>query len=206
MDENVISQMTKNQEASLVASIMISVIRDQAISSAYGKKLFDLKPGMVLSTYDIFVSDIASYLENKLSNYVENDALSYPLYSAEGDLLGQLSRLLIPCNQKSEWFKEYVDIANIKIDALDIEKDFFDNKDYIRHLRNSITHCRFQIVLDKSDFSQTKIIFYDIGKKKGKDVVTAKITMTNNNLVEVSKIIINNIYKKYLDDINWIIE
>jgi hypothetical protein len=192
--------MTKEYEASLVASTLLSVVRDQAISSFYGKRLSEQQGVGTILIESVFTSDYAEHLKNVLSTYCIKQEYDFPLYSGEGDAIGQLSRLLIPCHEKSEWFKEYVDNANDSIDRLRMDK-YMSDADYIRHIRNAVLHCRFKVFVDKEDFNKSKIVFLDIipGNR-----ITAKIIATSENMVDIFKILVN-VYKKYLNDIGWII-
>ncbi|MEG0503930.1 MAG: hypothetical protein RR547_04740 [Raoultibacter sp.] len=191
-------KMTREQEASLIASTLMSIVRDRAISGLYGYICAE-SGSFSVPVERVFTADFSLRLKHEFSKYGANPSEDLTLYSGEGDFISQLSRLLMLCNEKSELLETYVNKANASIANLHIETDYLSGNDYIRHMRNAVLHGRFKVLPDDS-----KIVLLDVGiHKKKVSKITAKITITSDELAEIFRILMKDVYKQYLDDIGW---
>lgn len=206
-DECSIEELTA--EASLISSVVMSVIRDRSLSSAYGFFLALLKEeGAVdeVPSLDSFFAEItATRLRMDIEKVLGKDALSLPLYSDEGDLFGQLARLLVVCNETL--FRRdtaLIEKADEKIAQIDFGHDVADGR-YIRHLRNAVLHSHFEVLLDKDNPFKTVIHFWDAKPKTDPPVITGDYRFTADSLNELIGILINDVCLEYLSNIGWIL-
>ena len=189
------------QEASMIAEVAFSVIRDRAVSSVYGRKASIY--GCFPSAWDVFQEDYAKRAIEKMEECSEGSSRSVPLYSGAGDLLSQLSRLLMLCRDRGV-LEEYAAAADEDISALGIEVEYMEDGRFIRHLRNAVMHCRYEIQLNSDPF-KTKIRFLDIcwDRKRQCKIITGLITLLPEQLEAVLDILIEKVCLQYLREIGW---
>lgn len=150
----------------------------------------------------VFTKDYSKRITAKMSECCPGTEFSFPLYGGEGDFLGQLSRLLILCNESPD-LKDYVVEANRRIGKLNLDADYIKDNQYIRCLRNSVLHGLFKYEIDVDDWKATKIIFLDVNKYAKK--VTGKMVVTTEQLAGIMNIV-KEVYVKYLAEIGWMID
>lgn len=197
--------------ASLVANTALSVVRDRSISSSYGFYLATLKAmgcsNGVPPLEDFFTSKTAERLKNDIERQLGKGALNLPLYSGEGDLLSQLSRLLIICNETLR--REAPDIikaADVKICALVFPSDT-DKDTPIRHLRNAVLHGHFEMLVNEGDSLKSVLHLWDI--KPGTSdppKTTADYRLNIEALNTVIDILLKYVCLVYLNKIGWVFE
>lgn len=197
--------------ASLVANTALSVVRDRSISSLYGCYLAILKEeggsNMVPPLEHVFAGNVAERLGKDIEQQLGAGALNLPLYSGEGDLLSQLSRLLIICNETLR--REAPDIikaADVKICTLILPSDT-DKDTPIRHLRNAVLHGHFEMLVNKEDPLKSVLHLWDI--KPGTSAppkTTADYRLNIEALNTVIDILLNYVCLTYLNKIGWVFE
>lgn len=195
--EFAILELSPEEKADNLAMTMVSVVRDIAISSLYGYIwVEEYKP----SFSDIFTDRFSDYLTRKFSEHQSIHGSNFNLYGTTGDLIGQLSRLLIYCKE-SEDLHEYVKAANHKIEQLGVELSYFKDQEYIKGLRNAILHGNFTAIVDESNWENAKIVFLDRYVDGPK--MTGKIVASNEQLMQIIAILVHDIYESRLRDIGW---
>lgn len=187
--------------ASVFSSIVISVVRDRAISSVYGFYLAILREEGQFSApplEDIFSNGVANKLRLDMQKICK-DSDSVILYSDAGDLFGQLSRLLIACNERLAKEVDILARADEKIDAMGFDC-WADKDSYIRHLRNAILHGHFSVTVDECNPLKTVFHFWDINNR---GLRTAEFNFTAEELNQVIDILIDDVCMCYLKRIDW---
>lgn len=128
---------TTEFDVSMIASMVISVIRDRSLSSAYGYYLSLIKDqtGSIAAPPldDFFSSTVAKRLRLDMRRLGE-ESEHIVLYSDMGDLFSQLSRLLIACNERLADEEGIIVQADEKIGSLEFSRQVNDGS-YIKHLR-----------------------------------------------------------------------
>lgn len=150
---------------SAIASMVLSVLRDRAISSCYGAcaEIYLGECGAYPPYKAIFQDKVVAELEWKIGSWCGKDALLLPLYSGEGDMYGMLGRLMIACNElidKDECAK-IIGTCNKRIaetGCVVTQKD----DEHLRHLRNAVVHGRVEIDNDPENPFQSIMIFSDV--------------------------------------------
>lgn len=198
--------MPTTTEASFIASTVLSVVRDRSISSAYGlflAKTLEVGGRIVIPPLDVFFSEkVGKRLAIDITEKLGGGALNLPLYSGEGDLLGQLSKLLIVCNEKiSSDNPKLIDNANKSIKALGFEASIDDGQ-YVKHLRNAIHHGHFEALKDDKDPLQAKLHLWD-KQPRGKCETTADYKLSGKDLSSIIDVLIEKVCLEYLDQIGW---
>lgn len=192
-------EQTTEEEANAVSAVMLSVLRDIAISTLYGFiTAEELGMGASPAPSDVFTQRFAAKLTDEFAAVAKS--VDFPLYGTEGDLLGMLARLLVCCRE-TDRLRTYVSSADASIDALGADVSYMTDGQFIRHLRNAVLHSRYRVVLDPSDWSLAHFVFVDI--RPGGSEVTAKIVLTNEQLVKVIRIIIDEVLASFLADVGW---
>lgn len=184
-------------EASMIAEIALSVVRDRAISSLYGYR--SSEAGMFLGAATVFKEEYSYRLTHKLEECAKG-ASGIPLYSGAGELLGQLCRLLMVCKERGV-LQKYVQEADEAIGQLNLDIAYMDDGDYIRHLRNAIMHCRYEVQIDPEDFSKSRAIFLDL--KNGGKQISGQIALHPDQINAVMDILIKDVCLRYLDSVGW---
>ena len=181
-------------ERSLVASTVIGVMRDRAVSSYYGMfaALTQSLGGIPTVPYDVVFSEkAAGYVEESLDRLpVVGEQPIYPLFGHESDLIGQMARLLTVCREGETLDDETREIINRDIAALEITVSDMEDGDYITHLRNAIAHGHFGAEVDREDpLGKSKLVFVDV--KPWNEEVTAVIETNADQLNAVIDAIID---------------
>lgn len=197
--------------ASLVANTALSVVRDRSISSLYGCYLAILKEergsNMVPPLEHVFAGNVAERLGKDIEQQLGAGALNLPLYSGEGDLLSQLSRLLIICNETLR--REAPDIikaADVKICTLILPSDT-DKDTPIRHLRNAVLHGHFEMLVNEEDPLKSVLHLWDIKPDtSAPPKTTADYRLNIEALNTVIDILLNYVCLTYLNKIGWVFE
>ena len=184
-------------EASMIAEVVLSVIRDRSISSLYGFQAF--QQGRFPSVSEVFNSFYSQRVVSDLERHAKK-ASRQPLYSGAGELLGQLCRLLLVCKERGV-LAPYITKANERLAQLEIKTTFMSDGDYVRHLRNAIMHCRYEVQVDPDDFLRTQLVFLDL--RNGGNEISGMITVSPEQLNETLNILIDDICLRYLTDIGW---
>lgn len=195
--------LTPEMMASFIASIVISVIRDRSLSSSYGLYLSHIKN----ETGDLAAPPLEDFFSNKMAERLELDlrkrlgenGAKVVLYADLGDLFGQLSRLLIACNEILEDQTEIIDRANARIDSLNFSRQV-NNTSHIRHLRNAVLHGHFFIAVDESNPFGTILRFQDANPNSNR--ITADYSFTAEDLNAVIDILVD-VCLRYLEAIGW---
>lgn len=192
-------------EASLIASTVLSVVRERSISSAYGlymKMLQDSGCDELPPYEDFFAPCVEKRLKLDIEERLGKGALNLPLYSGEGDLFSQLSRLLVLCNETlSKKTPELINEANKKIGALDFPHQA-NNNEYIRHLRNAVLHGHFEVSANENIPFENILHFWD--EKNGNE--TGNFFFNAESLNAVIDILLNDVCLAYLNEIGWTLE
>lgn len=195
--------VSKDQEIDNLGSVLLSVVRDMAIGGLYGRKTADSIGGAQLPALDeVFSSEFARHVEAYLLDLQVVRTVAGPLYGTIGDLVSYLARLLIFVRESAD-LEPYIAAANAAIAATGVSSDFMQDGDYLRHLRNSIVHARFMVKVDPADPFQSVVVFLDLAPSNGK--VTAKIVSTTDQLVQIVRFIIHEVYEKFLVDCGWVV-
>lgn len=197
--------------ASLIANTVLSVVRDRSISSLYGCYLAILKEegssNIVPPLEHIFTENVAECLEKDIKQQLGAGALNLSLYSGEGDLLSQLSRLLIICNETLR--REAPDIikaADVKICALVFPSDT-DKDTPIRHLRNAVLHGHFEMLVNEEDPLKSVLHLWDIQPgTSDPPKTTADYRLNIEALNTVIDILLEYVCLAYLNKIGWVFE
>lgn len=196
--------LPKEREVDNLGGVVLSVLRDMAIAGLYGFKAEDGVSGAAYPTLnEVFVPEYAERIEAVVGELESVHGFGYPVYTGIGDLVGYLARLLIFVRESSE-LKPYLQSANNQISTVGLVVEYTNDSDYLRHLRNSIAHARFAVLVDPENPFESKLVFLDLagGDKK----VTAKITATADQLMSVIRIVIHEVYEVFLSDAGWIVE
>lgn len=194
-------------ECSLVASTVVGVLRDRAVSSCYGRlaeKSIGTN-GCPAVPYDaIFHPNVVKQIEESFTTiHFITEAQPYPLYGHESDLIGQLSRLLIVCKEGDSLDEETRDFINRRISGLNITTTNMKDGNYIRHLRNAVAHGRFGAVVDEQDpMNNSKLVFVDVNISEKS--VTAIIEMNADQLNGIIDALIKGM-ADYLKRVGWIL-
>ena len=146
---------------SLIASVVNSVARDRAISGKYGYEVMSKNQPPyidknVIKLNEIFTKEYEYHIREYFKKYyVEDELFDNSLYADMGDLLGQLSRLLIICVELID--EEYIDNGDkviSKIDFSDCRDNDLYNKynhlkldSYIYRLRNAVLHGHISTII-----------------------------------------------------------
>jgi len=201
--------MSTEAEASLISSTVLSVVRDRSISSAYGlflKMLAEEGVGGAPPLDAIFSDKMANCMRANIVSNLGSGALALPLYSGEGDLLGQLARLLVVCNERlAHENAELIERADAAIGALGIEA-MARNGEYVKHLRNAVLHGHFEAIRNEEDPFETIIHFWDVNMRKREGRKTGDYRLTISDLNSIIDILINDVCLKYLKHIGWELE
>ena len=187
------------EEANAVSAVMLSVLRDIAISTLYGYiTAEELSHEASPDPSMVFTHRFAVKLNDELSTVAKS--VKFPLYGTQGDLLGMLARLLVCCRE-TDRLRAYVRSADKSIGALDPDVSYMTDGQFIRHLRNAVLHSNYRVTVDPNDWSLARFVFVDI--RPGGSEVTAKIVLSNEQLVKVIRIIIDDVLASFLADIGW---
>lgn len=190
------------QKYSLIAHTVLSVVRDIAISSAYGCYMDALKKTGCLDEVppleDFFSHELAGVIKERVEKQCGPQALSNYLFSGEGDFFGQLSRLLIICYEIIGSSSPIIKEADEKIAALDFPREMIDGQ-YIRRLRNAVVHGHFTT---ESDGAQNRrIVLWDQLPGDGEE--TARFSFDADAIQKTINILIEDVCLKYLKQVGW---
>lgn len=182
---------------SFVASTVLSVVRDRSISSAYGLYCAKIEQvggnqGVVPPIEEFFSGKMSKKLERDISTQLCDSALRDPLYGGEGDLLGQLARLLIVVSTMVE-DEALVTAANERIGAIGFEGSL-RRGDFIRFLRNAIAHAHIEILPPKHVGESYRIKFTN---QKNSEAGSA-IVLDSEGLASVINVLVNDVCLSYL--------
>jgi len=188
--------LTNEQEASMIAEVALSVVRDRAISSLYGFEAAN--EGLYPRPSRVFIEKYAKHICCKMEECNEG-ALNVPLYTGAGELLGQLSRLLIVCRERKT-LSPYLEHGSKEIARLGVKIDYCKKSKCITHLRNAVLHCRYQINLSSMGFEESTIVFRDVD---GEGHISGEICATAKQINLILDVLIFEICFRYLADIGW---
>ncbi len=181
---------TTEFDVSMIASMVISVIRDRSLSSAYGYYLSLIKDqtGSIAAPPldDFFSSTVAKRLRLDMRRLGE-ESEHIVLYSDMGDLFSQLSRLLIACNERLADEEGIIVQADEKIGSLEFSRQVNDGS-YIKHLRNAVLHGHFSAQVDVDSPFNTVLHFWDVNPRNGQ--TTAEFNFTVESLNDVIEILL----------------
>lgn len=206
-DKDILATMSSEQNASLIANTILSIVRDRSISSAYGllvKIMQDEGLSESLPSISCFFSDeLTDRLKKDITEKLGERALNLPLYSGEGDLLGQLARILVICNEiLSQKRHDLIDKADEEIGHLG--SCTIDDGAYVRHLRNAVLHGHFNVDVDGQDPFSSIIHFWDINPHKNGKAVDLRLNIEDlNNVIDI---LIKDVCLTYLKGIGWSLE
>lgn len=196
--------LPKDQAVDNLGAVVLSVLRDMAIAGLYGLKTEGSMSGVAYPTLnEVFVPEYAEHIASVVGELEVVHSFDYPIYTNIGDLVSYLARLLIFVRERGE-LQPYLQSANNQIGAIGLAIEHASDADYLRHLRNSIAHARFTVLVNPDDPFESKFVFLDLGDRGNK--VTAKITATAEQLMCVIRIIIHDVYEVFLADAEWIVK
>lgn len=194
-------QMPLNEEADLIGSIVLSVLRDFGVGGHYGKALFDSGEAMVMPTLaTIYQPEYVNAVAVEMTSVAVVNSPEVLLYTGWGDMLGNLSRLLVIARETSA-LQPLLEAANAKIATLGLEAGYMRDDNFIRHLRNAIAHARFGVEVNQGDPFTSRIVFIDIDPRARE--ISARIKATGKQLSQVMRIVIHEVFERYLLQVGW---
>lgn len=194
-------QMPVEEEADLIGNTILSVLRDFGLGGHYGKMLYN--GGGVAVTPTLATVYQSGYVEAVAAELASLDVVKTAdvlLYTGWGDMIGSLSRLLVVARETAV-LTPLLAAANIEIAKLGIEATHMVDNDYIRHLRNAVAHARFGVEITEGDPFASKIVFIDADQRAHK--ITAKVKLTGEQLAQMMRIMIHEVFEKYLLEVGW---
>ncbi len=192
-------ELSDTEIADNVGTVMLSVVRDMAISSFYGKAwAVEFAAGEVPPLDQVLSAEFACLVGQELRALGPVQHLNFPLYGSTGDALGMLARLLVCCRDVKQ-LEPFVKLADERIASMAIEVDHMADSRFVHHLRNAVLHSRFKVEVDTQDPFNSRFVFLDINPRTKE--LTAKIVLTNNQLVELMRIIIHDVFEAYLGNL-----
>ena len=186
-------KLTDAEVAEHVGTVMLSVVRDAAISGHFAKQWH--RTQAIPAPEDVFSPAFATHIRRDLSNLAAVQHLAFPLYGNLGDALGMLARLLVCCRDIDQ-LKDLVAAADKRIMDMGLDIEHLADDRVIHHLRNAVVHSNFKVLVDHNDPFKSKFLFLDVHPSGSK--VTAKIAMSNKQLVDVIQILVHEVFEKYL--------
>lgn len=194
-------QMPLDEEADLIGNIVLSVLRDLGVGGCYGKALFGSGEALVLPALaTIYQPEYVDAIVVELKSVAIVDSPEVLLYTGWGDMLGNLSRLLVIARETSV-LKSFLEAANARIATLGLEVSLMRDGNFLRHLRNAVAHGRFGVEVNQADPFTSKVVFLDVNPRA--KTITAKIKVTGEQLSEVMRIVIHEVFEKYLLQVGW---
>lgn len=197
-------KMSAEAEADLVCSIVLSVLRDIGLGGHYGMVSYNESGTYVTPKLDTIFQP--SYAEAVAAEVTSLSVVKTPdvlLWTGWGDMIGNLSRLLVAARELPT-LKPLVEAANVKISGLELDVTYMSDSDFLRHLRNAVAHARFGVQVNPADPFASRVVFLDLAQRDSK--VTAKISLTAEQLARVMRIVIEEVFDKYLQDVGWTVE
>lgn len=189
---------TETEVANHIGTVLLTVVRDVILSGKYSKSWYESSALPALS--DVFQSDYAGNLERELRQLDCVQGFNFPIYGNLGDGLSLLSRVLVCCRDYPQ-LDALVRKANESIHAMGVEATYMSDQDYLRHLRNAVLHSRFKILEHADAPFESTFVFLDVRHDLKK--VTAKIRLTNKQLMEIVKIVALDVFAVYLKQSGW---
>jgi len=193
-------QMPLDEEANLIGNIVLSVLRDFGVGGHYGKALSDAGALVAPALATIYQPEYVDAVATELTSVAVVSSPEVLLYTGWGDMLGNLSRLLVIARETSA-LQPLLTAANAKIATLGLEVSQMSDDNFIRHLRNAVAHARFGVEVNESDPFTSRIVFIDIDPRARK--ITAKIKVTGEQLARVMRIVIHEVFEQYLLQVGW---
>lgn len=187
-------ELTEAETADAIGTVMLSVVRDLAVSSFYGKTWH--AGGALPTLTDIFAHAFAEHVEREFRALTAVGNLGFPVYGNMGDALGMLARLLVCCRDIDQ-LQPLVSAADARIGTLGADVTHMADGEFVRHLRNAVLHSHFKVLVDQQDPFMSKFVFIDVHAGE----LTAKIVLSNNQLVEVMRIIVHEVFEAYLAEL-----
>ncbi len=189
-------QLSDAEVADHIGTVMLSVVRDMAVSSQYGQDWS--VTGVVPSPDEVFCPRFAKRIRQELGTLGPVQHFDFPMYGNVGDALGMLARLLVFCRDVDQ-LQPLVAAADELIAAMPIEVDHMTDSRFIQHLRNAVLHSHFKVLVDDQDTFRSRFVFLDINPRTGE--LTAKIVLTNNQLMAIVRVIVHQVFEAYLSDL-----
>lgn len=184
-------ELNDTETADAIGTVMLSVARDLAVSGFYGKTWHS--QGALPALRDVFAPDFAANVEQELLALASVQSLEFPVYGNMGDALGMLARLLVCCRDIDQ-LRPLVGAADTRIGELGADISHMVDNDFVRHLRNAVLHSHFKVLVDAQDPFKSRFVFVDL--RDGE--LTAKIVLSNDQLVKVIRIIVHEVFEAYL--------
>lgn len=184
-------ELTDAETADAIGTVLLSVVRDLAVSGYYGKTWHS--SGALPTLEDVFAPAFAANVDRELRALASVRNLDFPIYGNMGDALGMLSRILVYCRDIDQ-LRPMVSAADARIEQLGADVSHMADNHFIRHLRNAVLHSHFKVLADAQDPFKSRFVFIDL---RGGEL-TAKIVLSNNQLVEVVRIIVHEVFETYL--------
>ncbi|QBE48451.1 hypothetical protein [Leucobacter triazinivorans] len=193
-------QMPLHAEADLIGNVVVSVLRDFGVGGHYGKVMFDGGAIVEPALSTVYQPDYAEAVAIELTSIAVVKSAELLLYTGWGDMIGNLSRLLVVARETAA-LEPLLSAANSKIATLGMDVSCMSDGNYIRHIRNAVVHARFGVQIDESDPFTSKIVFIDVDPRAQE--ITAKFKLTAEQLAQLMRIIIHEVFEKYLLAVGW---
>lgn len=192
--------MSIEEEADLIGSIVVSVLRDFGVGGHYGQVMYGnglIRPPALATVYQ---SEYVEAVATELTSIAVVKSVDVLLYTGWGDMIGNLTRLLVIARETTA-LRPLLSIANSKIAVLGIDVSHMSDDNYIRHIRNAVVHARFGVEINERDPFKSKVVFIDVDPRAQK--ITAKVKLTGDQLSQLMRIVIHEVFEKYLLEIGW---
>lgn len=193
-------QMPPHEEADLIGSIVVSVLRDFGVGGHYGKVMFAGGAIVEPTLSTVYQPEYAKAVAAELTSIAVVKNAEVLLYTGWGDMIGNLSRLLVIARETVA-LEPLLSTANSKIAMLGLDVNHMGDDNYIRHIRNAVVHARFGVEVNESDPFASRIVFIDVDPRAQK--ITAKIKLTGEQLAQLMRIVIHEVFEKYLLEVGW---
>lgn len=197
-------ELSDAELADNIGTVMLSVVRDMAASSQYGQTWSTT--GVIPSPDDVFSPQFATRIRQQLGVLGPVQHFNFPLYGNMGDALGMLARLLVCCRDLDQ-LQPQVAEADKLIADMAIEVDHMSDSRFIHHLRNAVLHSHFKVLVDDQDPFRSRFVFLDTNLRTRE--LTAKIVLTNSQLLAIIRIIVHQVFEAYLanlpNNMKWVV-